>query len=51
MVDYQDEIDLKELFSILWAAKKLIIAITDPFALVSAIYALSLPSQFKASEE
>ncbi|MBT4928744.1 MAG: LPS O-antigen length regulator [Cellvibrionales bacterium] len=46
---YDDEIDLKELFSILWAAKKLIIAITGVFALVSVIYALSIPNQFKAS--
>ena len=46
---YDDEIDLKELFNVLWAAKKLILAITGVFAFVSVIYALSLPNQFKAS--
>ena len=46
---YDDEIDLKELFSVLWAGKKLIIAITGVFALISVIYALSVPNQYKAS--
>ena len=46
---YDDEIDLKVLFNVLWAAKKLILAITGVFAFVSVIYALSLPNQFKAS--
>jgi uncharacterized protein involved in exopolysaccharide biosynthesis len=46
---YDDEIDLKELFNVLWAAKKLILGITGVFAFVSVIYALSLPNQFKAS--
>jgi uncharacterized protein involved in exopolysaccharide biosynthesis len=46
---YDDEIDLKELFNVLWAAKKLILGITSVFAFVSVIYALSLPNQFKAS--
>ena len=46
---YDDEIDLKELFSILWAAKKIILAVTGVFALISVIVALSLPSQYKAS--
>ena len=46
---YDDEIDLKELFSVLWAAKKLIVGITSIFTIVSVIYALSLPNQYKAS--
>ena len=46
---YDDEIDLKELFSILWAAKKIILAVTGVFALISVIVALSLPNQYKAS--
>jgi uncharacterized protein involved in exopolysaccharide biosynthesis len=46
---YDDEIDLKELFSVLWAGKKLIIAITGVFAVISVIYALSVPNQYKAS--
>ena len=46
---YDDEIDLRELFSVLWAGKKLIVAVTAVFAVVSVIYALSLPNQYKAS--
>ena len=37
---YDDEIDLKELFSVLWKAKILIIVITSFFALSSVMYAL-----------
>ena len=37
---YDDEIDLRELFSVLWAGKRLIVAITGVFAVVSVIYAL-----------
>ena len=46
---YDDEIDLRELFSVLWAGKKLIVAITAIFAVVSVGYALSLTNQYKAS--
>ena len=46
---YDDEIDLKELFSVLWAAKKLILGISSIFAVVSVIYALSVANQYKAS--
>ena len=46
---YDDEIDLRELFSVLWAGKILIVAITAVFALVSVGYALSLANQYKAS--
>ena len=46
---YDDEIDLRELFSVLWAGKILIVAITAVFALVSIGYALSLANQYKAS--
>ena len=46
---YDDEIDLKELFSVLWAAKKLIVAVTAVFAVVSVIYALSVPNQYQAT--
>ncbi len=44
-----DEIDLRELFNVLWAGKKLIATITLLFAMISVIYALSLPNQYKAS--
>jgi uncharacterized protein involved in exopolysaccharide biosynthesis len=46
---YDDEIDLRELFSVLWAGKKLIVAITAIFTVVSVLYALSLANQYKAS--
>ena len=46
---YDDEIDLRELFSVLWAGKRLIVAITGVFAVVSVIYALSVPNEYKAS--
>ena len=46
---YDDEIDLRELFSVLWGNKIKIIGITAVFAVVSVIYALSVPNQYKAS--
>ena len=45
---YDDEIDLKELFSVLWKAKILIIVITSFFALSSVLYALSLTNFYKS---
>ena len=46
---YDDEIDLRELFGVFWAGKVKIIAITAVFAIVSVIYALSVPNQYKAT--
>ena len=46
---YDDEIDLRELFSVLWAGKIKIIAITVVFAVASVFYALSVPNQYKAT--
>ena len=46
---YDDEIDLRELFGVLWAGSRKIIAITAVFAFVSVIYALSVPNQYKAT--
>lgn len=47
---YQDdEIDLRELFTVLWNGKIKIIAVTAVFAVASVIYALSLPNQYKAT--
>lgn len=43
-----DEIDLRELFTILWEGKWIIIAITFVFAVGSVLYALSLPNTYKA---
>ena len=46
---YDDEIDLRELFAVLWAGRIKIVAITAIFAIVSLIYALSVPNQYKAT--
>jgi len=46
---YDDEIDLRELFGVLWAGKIKIIAFTAVFSFVSVIYALSVPNQYKAT--
>ncbi|MCP1338559.1 Wzz/FepE/Etk N-terminal domain-containing protein [Idiomarina sp. M1R2S28] len=43
-----DEIDLRELFGIIWDGKWIIIAITFVFAGASVIYSLSLPNIYKA---
>jgi len=45
---FEDEIDLKELFCVLWNAKILIIVITSFFALSSVLYALSLKNYYKS---
>ena len=46
---YDDEIDLRELFVVLWAGKIKIIAITVVFVVASVIYALSVPNQYEAT--
>ena len=46
---YDDDIDLRELFGVLWAGSRKIIAITVVFAFVSVIYALLVPNQYKAT--
>ena len=46
---YDAEIDLRQVFDILWIAKIKIIVITAVFALASIIYALSLPNVYKAT--
>jgi len=46
---YDGEIDLRELFGVLWAGKIKIVAITAVFAIASVIYALSVPNQYKAT--
>ena len=43
-----DEIDLRELFSILWRGKWWIIGITFLFAVAGVSYALSLPNMYKS---
>ncbi len=46
---HDDEIDLRELFGVLWVGKVWIVLITVIFAVSSVFYALSLPNQYKAS--
>ncbi|MBV33743.1 MAG: LPS O-antigen length regulator [Porticoccaceae bacterium] len=46
---HDDEIDLRELFGVLWAGKVWIVLITAIFAVSSVFYALSLPNLYKAS--
>ena len=43
-----DEIDLRELFKVLWKGKWIIIATTFAFSVGSVLYALSLPNIYKA---
>jgi len=47
--EFEDEIDLRELFGVLWSGKIKIIAITAIFAVGSVFYALSIPNQYKAT--
>ncbi|MEO3879148.1 Wzz/FepE/Etk N-terminal domain-containing protein [Rheinheimera fenheensis] len=43
-----DEIDLRELFAVLWQGKWIIIAVTALFAVAAVFYALSLPNIYKS---
>lgn len=43
-----DEINLRELFNILWAAKRTVILITSLFAIGSVVYSLSLTNYYKS---
>ncbi|GAC10537.1 Wzz/FepE/Etk N-terminal domain-containing protein [Paraglaciecola chathamensis] len=43
-----DEIDLRELWNVIWRGKWLIIAITTIFAVASVFYALSLPNIYRS---
>lgn len=43
-----DEIDLRELFSVIWQGKWLIAVVTTVFAIVAMFYALSLPNIYKS---
>ena len=49
LASHDDEIDLRELFSVLWAGKKVIVAITGLFAAAAVVYALSIANEYKAS--
>ena len=45
----EDEIDLRELFGVLWKGKWWIIGITAIFAVASVFYVMSLPNVYKAT--
>lgn len=45
---HDDEIDLRELWDVIWKGKWIIIATTFVFALASVLYALSLPNIYKS---
>ena len=47
--EYDDEIDLRELFGVFWSGKIKIIVITAIFAVGSVFYALSIPNQYRAT--
>lgn len=44
-----DDIDLKQLFDVLWASKLKIILITFVFSAASVFFSLSVPNQYKAT--
>ena len=43
-----DEIDLRELFAVIWQGKWIIIAITTLFAVASVVYAINQPNIYKS---
>jgi uncharacterized protein involved in exopolysaccharide biosynthesis len=47
-MESSDEIDLRELFSVIWQGKYLIISITAVFAIGSVMFALSQPNIYKS---
>jgi LPS O-antigen subunit length determinant protein (WzzB/FepE family) len=46
---HEDEIDLIEVFKVLWKEKLLIILFTTIFAISSVLYALSLPNKYTST--
>lgn len=44
-----DELDLKEVFNVIWSGRVLISTITFLFLMVSVVFALSLPNQYRAT--
>ncbi len=45
---YDDEIDLRKLFNVIWEGKKLIILITSVVAICSIVYSLMLPNYYSS---
>ena len=48
LASYDDEIDLRELFGVLWAGKWLIAGITSAATVIAVIVALILPNIYRA---
>ena len=46
---YDDEVDIKELISVLWAGKKIVLAVTAMFAVLSVFYALSIANEYRST--
>lgn len=46
---YEDEIDLKELFSVLWASRILLLIVTLAYTSTAVIYVLVTPNQYQAT--
>ncbi len=46
---FDDEMNLRELFTVLWVDKIKIITVMAMFAILSVFYALSVPNQYRAS--
>ena len=47
-VAHDDEIDLRELFTTIWAGKVLIIGVTSVFAVLAVVYALMQPNIYRS---
>ena len=47
-VNNEREIDLSELFSVLWDGKWLVVGITTIFSIAAVIYSLSLPNVYQS---
>jgi len=45
---HDNEIDLRELFNVIWEGKKLIILITSVVAICSIVYSLTLPNYYSS---
>lgn len=46
--DYDDEIDLQELFNVLWSGKVIIVSLTAFISILGVIYSLFLPNIYEA---
>ena len=47
--DLDDEIDLRELFNVLWEGKWIIVSLTSFISIIVLIYSLLLPNIYEAS--